>query len=817
MLKTRTLHTNWQFSAQSWLDAPDGWYGYSKLEWLPAHVPGHVHLDLLQSGVISDPFQNLQELGTRWVDEEDWFYRCEFEFEPDAARPRTALSFAGLDTVATVLLNGKVVLESDNMFVGYDVDVTSAVQAGKNSLEVRFKAALAVGRERREAYFKRDGLPLDTVHFEERAFVRKAQYMFGWDWGPRLISVGIWGRVELTQYSARLRNVRIEQHHQADGSVELEFHSEHEGTGEVVHLIEGVPGVVRDGQRARIAKPELWWPVGLGAQRLYNVTSLLVPNAGAAASTLEASALDRKTTRIGLRQIRLLREADKIGESFEFECNGRRIYSVGANWIPDSSYPGAVSREQVRSQVARAVSLNMNMLRVWGGGVYESEDFYDVCDELGVLVWQDFPYGCSFYPDDAEWQQRAYEEAKSAIRRLYNRPSLAIWCGNNENLTMWQDKWTDAKRHPPRYYGENIYEKALPKALAELDSSRPYIATSPIGGERANGGDVGDQHYWDVWHGRGDWKFYEDSTARFASEFGFASAPGRATLSKLASSAPAPLALPLRDLRARWHDKTRKGYETFVAYTELHYPVSETLEDWLYFSQLNQRDALRHGIEHYRRSEFCKGSLIWQLNDCWPVQSWAVVDSDFELKAAAYELRRLYAPAMLSLEKLEGKVRLWAVLDNASAGWSGEVVLTARSLTDGRTLSQARVTPELKVGERRVVLELDTSALAAETTVVVAEHAGRNTFRLLAEPKQSKFPKAQVRATLHGSELTLESDVPVVDLYLWDEAASSELSVSDNFITLAAGESRTLTLSGPVQRLRARSLAGRHELVVHNA
>jgi beta-mannosidase len=457
----------------------------------------------------------------------------------------------------------------------------------------------------------------------------------------------------------------------------------------------------------------------------------------------------------------------------------------------------------------------MNMLRVWGGGLYESEDFYEACDELGVLVWQDFPYACSYYPDGAEAEDVARREARAAVRRLRNRASLAIWCGNNENLTMFQDKWTDASRHPSRYYGENIYERTLREVLAELDPERPYIPTSPWGGERANGGGVGDQHYWDVWHGRGDWKYYEDSSARFSSEFGFASAPGRAALRRFASNSQAPHELALRDLRARWHDKTKKGYETFIDYVELHYPKSQTLEDWLYYSQLNQRDALRHGIEHYRRSEFCKGSLIWQLNDCWPVQSWAVIDSERSLKAAAFELQRLYAPALVSLEKLDGKVRVWAVLDNAPAPLHAELRVEARSLVDGRALFESVVSLSLAVGERRVVLEIDTASFDPKSTLVYAELAGRSTFRLLAEPKDSKFSAPKLSATIDGAELVLESDLPVVDLYLWDDAGDAVFS--QNFVTLNSGGCQRVRMRKHPGRLRARSLAGEHMLRLSGA
>jgi beta-mannosidase len=810
VLRRRTLEAGWQFSARRWLTPPAS-YGYSKLEWLPARVPGHVHLDLVENGVLADPFANLHELGARWVDEEDWSYRTEFEFEPDAERSQARLCFHGLDTVCRVELNGERIAEHDNMFLPLEVDVSGRLRAGTNRLEIHFESALRVGTERRARYFVAEGLSPDLVRFDERAFVRKPQYMFGWDWGPRLISAGLCGKVELVQYRARILDVRVSQRHALDGSVELEFQSEIDGPGRVLHYLDGASTSIADGDRILIERPELWWPAGMGGQRLYRVTSVLVGESPETSlQNVLACALDQRETRVGLRRIRLLREADDYGESFEFEVNGARLWALGANWIPDSSFPARISRAQVFAQVERARSLNMNMLRIWGGGLYESEDFYDACDELGLLVWQDFPYACSYYPDDEAACAVAREEARVQVKRLRHRASLALYCGNNENLVMFQDKWDDPARHPPRYYGEHLYNDVLPAVVAELDPERAYIESSPCGGRRANDGGCGDQHYWDVWHGRGDWKYYADSTARFSSEFGFAAAPGPKATARFAPGAARPLELPLRDARARWHDKTNKGYETFIGYVELHYPRADSLEEWLYYSQLNQRDALRFGIEHYRRSAACRGTLIWQLNDCWPVQSWAVIDSEMALKAAAYELRRLYAPALLAVERAGGELRFFAVLDNAGSAISGELEVELRSLSEGRSLQRIQQSIALSPGERRWVLSVDTSAFPARSTLVSARFAGSETYRLLCEPKELELATPRLRVTVAGDELVLESDQPVLDLFLWDEAGDVEFE--QNFITLPAAGTRRIAFKGAIVRLRARSLQGAHEL-----
>jgi beta-mannosidase len=802
VLRKTLLHDGWQLACPRWL-VPPSRLGYSELEWIEARVPGSVHTDLVAAGVIADPFARRFELGCQWVDDERWTYKKSFEFTPDAERPRRLIRFDGLDTVAGIFLDGEKIAEHDNMFVPLELDVTERLAAGKHELSVELEPAVAVGRDRRARYLASEGLRENVVRFDERAFVRKAQYMYGWDWGPRLVSAGIWQPVTLIEHAGRLSDVLVEQAHREDGSVELRFWSEFDGTGEVVHEIDGIAGRFRDGDVARLEAPPLWWPAGFGPQTLLAVKSRLL-------SAGEARVLDERTTRIGLRRVRLVREPDRYGESFELEVNGRRVYCTGANFIPDDSFPARVTRERLREQLERARDLNMNMLRVWGGGFYESDDFYELCDELGLLVWQDFPYACSYYPEDPWSLKAARREAREQVRRLRCHPSLVLWCGNNENRMMFEAGWEDPARHPPRYYGEKIYEGVLPQVLAELDPSRPYLPTSPWGGKQVNDGGAGDQHYWDAWHGRGDWKYYADSSGRFVSEFGFASAPNARAWAKILPHAATPLELALRHADARWHDKTLKGYETFIALVELHYPPAQDLDEWTYRSQLNQRDALRFAIEHFRRSEFCKGALIWQLNDCWPVQSWAVIDSEGDYKAAAYELRRLFAPALASLAFDAETARLFTVLDNAQERLASHAVLDARSLADGRVLARVEAEVELEPGERRLALELAVGAYDPRETIVSASFAGSTTFRLLAEPKDTRFGVARLTAVRDPRGIVLRSAGPVVDLAVADP--ERRVRFLDNFVTLPSGGEVLLRTQGEPRSLIGRSLAGTHAI-----
>jgi len=807
---TRTLiDSGWEVACPRWL-VPPGRLGYSRLEWLPAEVPGHVHLDLVRAGVIAHPFGSLSELGSQWIDEERWSYRTSFRVTPRPELPRRLLRFDGLDTVASVWLDGEKVAEHDDMFVPLELDVSERLDGGTHELRVDFESALRVGRERRSRYFAAEGLPENLVRFDERAFVQKAQYMYGWDWGPRLVSAGIWQPVWLVEHGGRLLDVEVSQEHRANGKVELGFRSEQEGAGRVVHFVGDSLVGVEDGATLTLDAPELWWPAGLGAPSLLTVTSYLVQDPVKSRADAERVALDRRVTRVGLRTFRLLQEPDRHGQSFEFEVNGRRLYALGANWIPDHSFPSVISRARLAEQLERARDLGMNMLRVWGGGLYETDDFYDLADEHGLLVWQDFPFACQYYPEDDRTLAAVRRQAEVNVRRLRHHASLALYCGNNENLTMFQSGWDDPARHPPRYYGEKIYDGVLPEVLAALDPARPYVPTSPWGGTKANDGGIGDQHYWDVWHGRGDWKHYDDSTARFCSEFGFASAPGHSAWREALPGVTEPLALDVRDRRLRFHDKTLKGYEVFLGFVELHYPPAKNLDEWIYFSQLNQRDALRHGIEHFRRSEACRGALVWQLNDCWPVQSWAVLDSDGVYKAAAFELRRLFAPALASLVVRDGSASLVIVLDNAREPVTGDAVLEACSLVDGRELGrwEARVT--VSPDERRVALEVDLRPFVPEETLLIARFGGTSTFRLLSEPKDARLRAPRLTAKRTPAGIAVTSDGPVVDLYLRDPEEKARFT--DNFVTLPRAGTVTLRTEGTPAALEARSLAGVHDI-----
>lgn len=823
----RLIESGWRFKEAF----PRGGTSASDLDWMPAQVPGHVHLDLQRAGVIDDPFYRLNERGVAWVDETDWVYETTFTTQEVPAC--AYLRFNGLDTIADILLNGENLGQTDNMFIAHEFAVGGRLRAGENTLRVVFSSALRVGRERQNAW---DASGEDTLPRHEwfswgpRSFVRKAQYMYGWDWGPELVSCGLWQSVELlTVPTARL----LDWKHTA------EFDGE---TKAVVHLtaeIERAPGqeatpltltarlTAPDGTDASPIRQKVEVPTGSGTVRVsctleIDEPVLWSPNGVQTTHVLEAAlyglemtlhhaeqTLDSAQGTVGIRTVELVREpdADGKGESFKFRVNGSDLFIKGANWIPAHSFP--TRTDDLESLIVSAAEAGFNMLRVWGGGLYETERFYALCDQYGILVWQDFPYGCAYYPDTGVYADAARHEATHAVRRLRKHASLALLCGNNENQAMHHDGWTGKDNLPPRFLGEHLYDTILPEVVAAEAPAIPYWPGSPYGGDVPQSDDYGDKHNWNVWHGQGDWHHYLEDNARFLSEFGFASSCGMAAWDGcLADTDKTP-----RSPAVRWHDKTRKGYETYLGYVQIHYPAPQTLEDLVYYTQCNQADALKCGIEHWRRKKGrCWGTLFWQINDCWPVQSWAVIDSELDPKAAYYACKRFYAPVLLSLVRsTENPDLLEAHLtSDLQEHIQGDVILNVESL-DGEVLRSATTEAYLEANGTTRVAEFDLTAFKAHgrDVYVYAQFVPTwelnlpmpvENFFFLAEPKDLRLASPQIEVAVTEDEtresgwfvvqLTAKRFAPSVWLRLWNQQGG----FSDNFFSLRAGETKRVLL-----------------------
>ncbi|MFJ8464374.1 glycoside hydrolase family 2 protein [Streptomyces swartbergensis] len=654
---------------------------------LPASVPGCVHTDLMAAGVIPDPFLALGECEVEWVGRRDWTY--ERELTSASAQEQTDLVFDGLDTVAEISLDGRLLGKVRNMHRSYRFDVTGL----SGRLSVRFVSAYAEAEAVRGRLGERP-----AAYAEPYQYLRKMACSFGWDWGPTLVTAGIWRPVRLEHWStARIARVRpLVTVDEGVGVVELAVDVERTRVEAPLVLeaevggvraraeIDGAGGVVR----LRVPDIRLWWPRGYGQQPLYDVELRLLDG---------DDALDVWRRRIGFRTVELDQRPDAHGTGFTLVVNGERLFARGVNWIPDDVFPSRITRERYRERLEQAAGAGVDLVRVWGGGIYESEDFYDACDELGLLVWQDFPFACAAYPEEQPLRGEVEAEARENVVRLMPHPSLVLWNGNNENLWGFRD-WGWEPRLAGDSWGEGYYLGVLPRVVAELDPTRPYTAGSPWSGSwdrHPNDPAHGTHHSWEVWN-REDYADYRLSVPRFVAEFGWQAPPAYATLRRalpgeeLAPDSPGML----------HHQKADDGNGKLERGLARHFAVPDgDFDRWHFLMQVNQARAVAAGIEHWRSHwPVCAGTVVWQLNDCWPVTSWAAIDGDGREKPLYHELKRLYADRLLTLRARDGGLVLAAV-NQAAGDWTPALTLRRMSV-EGEVLG--RVTVELTAGGRSV-------------------------------------------------------------------------------------------------------------------
>jgi len=610
--------------------------------WRPAVVPGCVHEDLRRHGLIPDPFWGVNELGLQWIEEHDWEYRVTFRLADDFLREEVIdLVADGLDTVAAVSVNGREIARTENMFLGHRWDINPFLRRGRNEIRILFGSALAYIRTHRPGHQPReinDSVGRCTV-------IRKQQCQFGWDWGPRLVTAGVWRDIRLEAWSGnRLETVRVRQEHRPGGEVVLHLAPELARPDAAAvcdwHLLLwDIPVAAGRGPEIVVQEPQLWWPNGQGAPSLYHLEVDVL--------RADGGSLGHWTRRIGLRTIALDRHADEWGETFQFVVNGRPVFAKGANWIPAHSFVAGLDREAYARELRAAARAHMNMIRVWGGGIYESEQFYDLCDELGLMVWQDFMFACTLYPADEAFLASARAEAACQVRRLRHRPCLALWCGNNE---VFGCNAAELKRDERKYADyERLFHQALPEVVTAHDGVTPYWPSSPWRGDtddsHAAGERRGDTHYWDVWHGRHPVKDYEKYAFRFASEFGMQSFSSPETQATFCPADDGNVFGPTMTN----HQKNRFGNQVILDYVSRHYRFPKDQDSLLFLSQLNQAFCMQTGVEHYRRNmPRCMGALYWQLNDCWPVASWSSIEFPGRWRALHHVARRFFAPALVT-------------------------------------------------------------------------------------------------------------------------------------------------------------------------
>ena len=768
---------------------------------VPAQVPGCAHTDLLAAGLIPDPYQDRVEERLVWAHRADWRYSLAFESAPLSEGERADLVFGGIDTVATITLNGRELGRTANMHRSYRFDVRD-VLAGRNELTVDLGSALVHAEGVEQALGLRE-----HVYPHPFNMVRKMACSFGWDWGPDLQTAGLWKPVALERWRvARLAQVRPIVTVGEDGTGRVVVHVDVEravGGADLtvrVHLDGRTVevGVRPDETSAAVemAVPEarLWWPSGHGDQPLYPLDVDL---------RADAEVLGSWQGRIGFRTITVDVEPDALGAPFTFVVNGRRIFAKGANWIPDDHFLTRVTRERLERRVDQAVGAHMMMLRVWGGGIYESDDFYDVCDERGVMVWQDFPFACASYPEEEPLWSEVEAEARENVARLTPHPSLALWNGGNENLWGFAD-WGWPEQLQGRSWGLRYYTELLPQVVAELDPTRFYCAGSPYSpgadgqpaeGVHPNDQDHGTRHEWEVWN-RQDYTRYRDHVPRFCSEFGFQGPPTWRTLTDAVHDDP----LTPTSAGFLLHQKAEDGNSKLDRGLEPHLPEPETFDDWHWATQLNQARAVAFGIEHFRSWwPRTAGALVWQLNDCWPVTSWAAVDSGERLKPLWYALRHAFAPRLLTVQPRDGRVVLVAVNESGDP-WTGPLRVERQGF-DGTCLAATSL--DLVVPAWSVVeTELDGTLIGphdAGQELLVALVGDVRVVHPFAEDVDSFLDpgalSADVVAVQGGYRVDIHASSFARDVALLVDRVAPDATVDEMLVPLLAGESRTFLVT----------------------
>jgi beta-mannosidase len=808
MTSHHPLHDGWTLTAVGATPLAGG-------EPIPAAVPGCVHTDLLDAGLIPDPFLDENERAVAWVGRSDWRYETTFEWAGPKAGDdgsdagRVDLVCAGLDTVATVTLNGTEIGRTANMHRGYRFPVTDALRTGANTLEVRFESAYRYAERMRDQLGARP-----NAYPEPFNFIRKMASNFGWDWGPTVVTAGIWRPIGLQSWrEARLDQVRPlvtvagDAATGREGRVRLVVGLERDG-GAPLRLTAALRGhgtevraeaTVAAGEHAAelelvVADPRLWWPHGFGAPDRYDVELTL--------STMDGEELDSWRRRVGFRSLRLDTGADADGSAYTIVVNDIPVFARGVNWIPDDALITRVDRERYERRLRQALDANVNYIRVWGGGIYESDDFYDVADELGLMVGQDFLFACAAYPEEEPFATEVAAEAAHQIVRLAHHPSLLTWTGNNENLWGHED-WDWRGELDGRSWGAGFYHDLLPRLVRELDPTRPYWPGSPYSGTRElhpNDPAHGSMHIWDVWNAE-DYTRYRDYVPRFVAEFGYQAPASYATLRRALSDEP--LAADSPGMVA--HQKAANGDLKLARGLAAHLPPPRDFDDWLYLTQVNQARALRLGVEHFRSHRpVCMGAVFWQLNDDWPVISWSTVDGDGRRKPVWYAMRRSFAPRLLTIQPRDGGLALVAVNDSARE-WTAPVEVARYTLA----------------GEPRAKFGIDLAVPAgSSTTVALPAELTRDgqpdellrarvvdepdAWWFFAEDRDIAYPPARFTAEAEAVDgallVTVTAATILRDLTLFADRVEPSAEVDEALVTLLPGESVTFTVhaAGPV-------------------
>lgn len=786
---------------------------------IQATVPGCVHTDLINAGKIEDPFYRDNEKKLMWIGESDWIYTCEFEVDDYTINAKkTVLVCEGLDTIADIYINNQKVASTDNMFRSWEFEVGKFLKK-KNTIKIVFSSAVKYvnkAAERRSFYAAGSTGPYPHK-LPNVSQIRKEQCNFGWDWGPMCVTAGIWRPIRLISYNfCRIDNVNVEQtHHKKSVDIDVTVKVQGPDTSKLSGCVklsfegETVAHESFDIKRGKGSKtltvnnPELWWPNGMGEQNLYDIEVEVYKGK-------DMVFMDSWKKRIGLRTLKLIQKDDQWGRSFYFCCNGIRFFAKGANWIPEDVFQTRVTNEIYEKQLQSVQEAHMNMIRVWGGGIYEEDYFYDLCDELGICVWQDFMFACAAYPADLpEFMENVKQEAIQNILRIRHHASIALYCGNNE-LEQCNGAIGDKPGAMTWNEYKSLFDKLLPKVVKQYHPAVSYIPSSehtPVGDRTdTRNPNSGDGHLWNVWHGQQPFEWYRTSFHRFCSEYGFQSFTEPQTTYTFTEEKD-------RNITSRvmeQHQRSGIGNSTIIKYMLSWFRMPVGFENTIWLSQIQQGLAIKYAVEHWRRNTpRCMGSIYWQLNDCWPVASWSSIDSLGKWKALQYMAKRFYSPVLLSAleNKDTGTIELHISSDqlektDAELRWY-VTTTTGESITEGSKNVKIPENSNAKVATLRLKKyfeKFQTYNIMAFVELYKDDELISANFASFEKPKYMELEKNALKmdvkesasAAVDGWDVTITAEKPA--LWCWLEVQNTPAIFSDNFVCLRAGQSYTITV-----------------------
>ena len=805
-------------------------------KWLNANVPGTVHTDLMTNRLIENPQYRFNEDKVQWVEEKDWEYKTHFVLDNEFLQNTVIeLNFEGLDTYADVYLNQNHILSSDNMFVGLKTDVKPFLKEGENELHIYFHSPLNKGLEKLKKFGHILPAHNELAPEEKRTSIltRKAPFHFGWDWGPRLVTSGIWRPVYLQAWNnaviselyivtkhisanEALLNVSFDIKAEEEDiySLKLFINNQDSGLAKPARL---KAGMNKEQFAITLKNPVLWWPNGHGEAYLYDFEFIL---------ECEKVIIHKKSLRYGVRTIKLVQKPDDIGHTFYFEVNGQPVFMKGSNVVPSETLTPSVSAQTYQKLIESVKTANMNMLRVWGGAIYEEDYFYELCDENGILVWQDFMFACSLQPGTETHLESIQKEAVYNVKRLRNHACIALWCGNNENLYGWYKwEWQDPFEKGVRDYLWETYEKIfyeiLPDAVRQFDPDKSYWPSSPSTiDNKVPDRKSGDEHDWTIWFGQKPVDAYWENIPRFVSEWGLQAFPAISTIKSIVGDEEPGINTPVMRHRQRsrmdWHKPGFNGNDMIQWYVEQYHNTSDDFERMIYLSQILQAEACKTAIEAHRTAmPYCMGSLYWQLNDCWPTISWSTLDYFFRWKAAHYAVKKAFASVIITAKQTGNSVEIFSVSDNREFK---NVILKAELMDfHGNVFMTNEKTISIQSNTSKSIMKLDLSMQDKEELqnkrilVLALEHNGRTittNHLYFARPKDMELQKPEINYKIEKMEdyyfFTISSKTLVKNVCI--EVPDPDASYSDNFFDILPGRTYIVQIHSRLKSIQSNEI-----------